>query len=107
MPEGLRYDVEDWLEWEETILRPAVGRGNPAALQAALERLAKAVSAGQYLVGNVVTLADIAVYSTLLPLSQAGQVSAKRSQHQAGYHGSYSQRASAKAATAKAAVSIS
>ncbi|KAF5843267.1 methionyl-tRNA synthetase [Dunaliella salina] len=66
-----------WLEWEATCLKPAVllhasarSPADSSALQAALQHIAAALSTagGAALVGGQIGLADVAVYSTLLPL---------------------------------------
>lgn len=69
---------ENWLEWEETTLRPAVaaalrgkGRGQDGqpSLSSALARLEKANSGSGFLGGGTApALADVAVACTLLPL---------------------------------------
>ena len=73
-PEALRFQVEDWLEWEETVLRPAAQGTNPSLLQSALDKLAEALSASTFLVGKAITLADVAVFSTLLSVMDTAQV---------------------------------
>ena len=74
IPEALRFQVEDWLEWEETVLRPAARATNPSLLQSALDKLAEALSASTFLVGKAITLADVAVFSTLLSVMDTAQV---------------------------------
>lgn len=66
--------VEDWTEWDERCLQPAIGQGNAAAIQACLQELAAGISSTGFLHGNSPTLADICIYSTLLPAVTANQV---------------------------------
>jgi glutathione S-transferase len=53
------------------VLRPAALRGQPAPLTAALTHLAGALAGSDYLAGTTLTVADAAVYATLLPLTAA------------------------------------
>lgn len=66
--------MQDWLEWEELVLRPAVLSKNSAALEAALGRLDAAVTAKHYVAGPALTLADIAILSDLCSLSGQAKV---------------------------------
>lgn len=68
-------DVSRWLDWEESLLRPCVLSPQfEAPLKAALQYLDENLSkTGAYVTGgSSISLADIALYSTLLPI--AGRV---------------------------------
>jgi glutathione S-transferase len=84
-PEGHFAEVESWLEWEESVLRPAIFGAGPS-LDSALQKLTRAVSSRQHLVGDSVTLADVAVYATLLPLAAGGKVWPAPLVHLANWH---------------------
>lgn len=71
--------VDDWCEWERTVLRPAVGTKK---INKALEHLETSIS-GRSVVGSVLSSADISILSTLhfakiegLPASIASYVKA-------------------------------
>ena len=68
--------VEDWTEWDERCLQPALRQGNAAAIQACLQELAAGITSTGFLHGSSPTLADICIYSTLLPATTAQQVNA-------------------------------
>lgn len=70
-PAALAAEVAGWLEWEESVLRPAVYLSEPSALPAALAHLAAALAGREFLAGGALTLADVAVFATLLPLTMA------------------------------------
>ena len=74
LPADAAWEVESWLEWEERQLRRAVCGGEGPQLNAALKKLESAVSSQAYLVGQAVSLADLAVFTTLLPLLRSQQV---------------------------------
>ena len=61
-PDGKRHKVEDWLEWEENILREGVTSQQPEALPYALEQLNHALSATGNFLGRELTVADIAIF---------------------------------------------
>ncbi|KAK9848026.1 hypothetical protein WJX84_000980 [Apatococcus fuscideae] len=63
--------VEDWTEWDERCLQPALRQGNAAAIQACLQELAAGVTSTGFLHGQGPTLADVCIYSTLLPATTA------------------------------------
>lgn len=65
VPDAVRHQVEDWLEWEERVLRPAVHSRQPVKLQAALSQLDQACASGQAFLGHGLTLADIVIFSCL------------------------------------------
>lgn len=65
--------VHEWLEWEQTVLKPAVYSENgTVGLSEALEVLDKALSASheRFLIGTEHSLADIAIFSTLFHLRE-------------------------------------
>lgn len=64
MPSTSELAIQDWLEWEEAVLRPAISAPH-AGLQAALQRLGKAVSATDFVAGSAPTVADAAIFATL------------------------------------------
>ena len=68
--------VEDWAEWDERCLQSALRQGSAAAIQACLQELAAGITSTGFLHGSSPTLADICIYSTLLPAATAQQVSA-------------------------------
>jgi hypothetical protein len=71
-PEVTISSVEQWLELEEQLrhcLPPSLGS------EALLHKLADALDGKQYLVGDGLSLADVAVYSTLLPALRQHQAS--------------------------------
>ena len=74
LPADAAWEVESWLEWEERQLRSAVERGEGLQLSTALRKLEAAVSTQSNLVGQAVSLADVAVFTTLLPLLHTHQV---------------------------------
>ncbi|KAK9825825.1 hypothetical protein WJX81_000084 [Elliptochloris bilobata] len=65
------WHVSGWMEWEEIHLRPAVYTGAPVPLEAELVHLDKYLPSSDFLVGAAVTLADVVVFATLLPLTVA------------------------------------
>ena len=66
LPEDAISDVEGWLEHEE-ILRHSLPHALLAGHANHMRRLSTAVEGHDYLVGSSLTLADIAMYSSLLP----------------------------------------
>lgn len=66
--------MEDWLEWEERVLRPATQASQGLLLHEALAQLEKAVKGGHIFLGHDLTLADIAIFSTLHPVLGTAQV---------------------------------
>ena len=74
LPTDAAWEVESWLEWEERQLRSAVCTGEGPQLHAALRKLESAVRNQDYIVGGAVSLADLAVFTSLLPLLRSQQV---------------------------------
>lgn len=66
LPEDAVSDVEGWLEFEE-ILRHSLPHALLAANASHMRRLASALEGHAFLVENTLSLADIALYGTLLP----------------------------------------
>ncbi|KAF6255958.1 tRNA synthetases class I (M)-domain-containing protein [Scenedesmus sp. NREL 46B-D3] len=66
--------VDHWLQWEAGQLRAAVFAGGDAAAAALAELDAQLSKGGPFLAGNSITLADVAVYCTLLPLREQAAV---------------------------------
>ena len=66
LPENAISDVEGWLEYEE-ILRHSLPHALLAAKANDMRRLATAVEGHDFLVGQSLSLADIAMFGTLLP----------------------------------------
>ncbi|KAK9807550.1 hypothetical protein WJX72_002305 [[Myrmecia] bisecta] len=66
--------IEEWAEWEESVLRPAAVQGSAAALRSALDHLQSALQGRQFLVNQALTLADVIVFATVLPLTNQNQV---------------------------------
>lgn len=63
--------LSSWLNWEATVLRPAVLLGQA---DAALRHLESALASSGHVIGSTVSAADIAVYCTLLPLQLQGRL---------------------------------
>lgn len=74
LPATDAWEVESWVEWEERTLRRAIHGKDRAALVAALAKLSSAVTGRTHLVGDTLTLADIAVFGGLLPLMRQVRV---------------------------------
>ena len=74
LPEDAISDVEGWLEDEE-ILRHSLPHALLAGHASHMRRLSTAVESHDYLVGSSLTLADIAMYGTLLPILSRQPVS--------------------------------
>jgi hypothetical protein len=89
VPRLIRFQVDDWLEWEERVLRPATQASQGLLLQEALAQLGKTVKGGHLFLGHDLTLADIAIFSSLHPILGTAQVRKKllavRPQVLAGY----------------------
>ena len=66
MPENAVSDVEGWLEYEE-ILRHSLPHALLAAKAPHMRRLATALEGHDFLLGDSLSLADIALFGTLLP----------------------------------------
>eukprot|EP00775_Hariotina_reticulata_P006776 gene6776-6993_t len=64
--------IDHWLNWEASRLRPAVYAGGDAAAAALQELNAALISSGAALTGCGITLADVAVFCTVLPLAERG-----------------------------------
>lgn len=60
--------MDEWVAWDRRVLYPAaLNTSAPDALAAALEHVSGLLE-GDFLVGGKLTLADVVVYCTLLPL---------------------------------------
>ncbi len=66
LPENAISDVEGWLEYEE-ILRHSLPHALLASKAPHMRRLATALEGQEFLVGESLSLADIALFGTLLP----------------------------------------
>lgn len=77
LPDAVRYQVEDWLEWEERVLRPATLSSQPNHLRAALSQLDQACGSNQLFLGHSLTIADVAIFSTLQSANAADEASHK------------------------------
>lgn len=66
-PSDVYYQVHDWVEWETQHLQAAVRSG---CLKDAVVRLDGRLSNRKYFAGDLPTLADIAIFSTLLPVAK-------------------------------------
>eukprot|EP00798_Chlamydomonas_sp_ICE-L_P027669 gene27669-7310_t len=67
VPVASAANINQWLEWEATVLRPACYLGNET-LSKALSHLECALKGSKHLVADALTLADVVLFSTLLPL---------------------------------------
>ncbi|KAL3147164.1 hypothetical protein ABBQ32_002671 [Trebouxia sp. C0010 RCD-2024] len=75
LPESRTLDVLSWVDWEETTLREAVLSQDAESIHQAVQHLQSALGSKDYMVGDVVTLADVVIYLALLPVQeQAGQL---------------------------------
>ena len=66
LPEDAVTDVEGWLEFEE-ILRHSLPHALLADKANHIRRLVTSLEGRKFLVGDALSLADIAIYGTLLP----------------------------------------
>ena len=66
MPEEAACQIEEWLEIEE-VLRQSLPYSLLSSNAELIRKLARAVESKDYLVGQHLSLADVALYSTLLP----------------------------------------
>ncbi|GMH39956.1 hypothetical protein BSKO_07860 [Bryopsis sp. KO-2023] len=65
------FAIQDWLEWETSQLRPAVYSDQRASvLPPTLAKLTEVLSKKKFIMGDGPTLADIVVFSTLLPIAE-------------------------------------
>lgn len=85
MPDAASFQVEDWLEWEERVLRPAIHTRHSLKLQTALSQLDQACVPGQGCLGHTLTLADIAIFSSLHLGVEAEQVCTAKGAIQTGH----------------------
>eukprot|EP00884_Botryococcus_braunii_P016798 jgi/Botrbrau1/3801/Bobra.0183s0033.1 len=83
--ERARHLVEEWVEWEEGVLRTALASSGPSSqLSSALTKLDKAVQGKKFLVGEALSLADVAIFATL---STAGELPANVAAYLEGLKG--------------------
>ena len=72
LPADASSQIEQWLEFEEAELRRSLpdvsATAAPGPAAEPLLRLASAVAGPHCLVGAALTLADVAIYATLLPV---------------------------------------
>ena len=68
MPANSALKIFNWLDWEETVLLPSVYSRDSSDIKKAVQHLQSALGGRSYLVESSLTLADIVVYSTLLPV---------------------------------------
>lgn len=61
-------EVLNWLDWEETVLRPQVYAQDSAGIKQAVQHLQSALGSSSHLVGTAPTLADIVIYAALYPV---------------------------------------
>lgn len=70
-PEASALLQEEWLEFEEAVLAPAVAQSQSSVdLEPAFSRLDKALHSSPYLTGQQLSTADVAVFVNLLALDQ-------------------------------------
>ncbi|KAL0488414.1 hypothetical protein AKO1_015580 [Acrasis kona] len=65
--------VDEWMEWEQTKLSPQLAKGEDASKL--LEKVDNAVKDKQFLVGEVVTLADVFVWSAIYAATKTDKAS--------------------------------
>lgn len=65
LPEDTALQVFEWLDWEESVLRPHVEFQDSAGIKQDVQYLQSALGNSSHLVGNSLTLADIVVFATL------------------------------------------
>ncbi len=68
LPESSALEVLNWLDWEETVLRPQVHAQDSAGIKQAAQHLQSALGSRSHLVGTAPTLADIIIYVALYPV---------------------------------------
>lgn len=73
LPESRTLDVLSWVDWEETTLREAVLSQDAESIHQAVQHLQSALGSKDYMVGDVVTLADVVIYLALLPVQVSKQ----------------------------------
>ena len=74
LPERQLRKVEDWLEREETTLRQATLSRDPQFVFSAQQQLVLALSGRGSFLGSQLTVADIAIFSTLKPFASSEKV---------------------------------
>ena len=73
MPESGTLDVLSWVDWEETTLREALLSQDTEGTDQAVQHLQSALGSNSYLIGDSLTLADVVIYVTLLPIQVSKQ----------------------------------
>ncbi len=68
LPESSVLEVLNWLDWEETVLRPQVHAQDSAGIKQAAQHLQSALGSSSHLVGTAPTLADVVIYAALYPV---------------------------------------
>ncbi|DBA80051.1 hypothetical protein WJX79_001269 [Trebouxia sp. C0005] len=74
-------EVLNWLDWEETVLRPQVYAQDSAGIKQAVQHLQSALGSSSHLVGTAPTLADIVIYAALYPVQDQAEGLQKYLQH--------------------------
>ncbi len=68
LPDSSALEVLNWLDWEETVLRPQVHAQDSAGIKQAAQHLQSALGSSSHLVGTTPTLADVIIYAALYPV---------------------------------------
>ena len=64
----------DWLDWEETVLRPHLYQQDSAGLEQDVQHIQSELKNGSYLVENSLTLADVVVYAAVFPIQASSGI---------------------------------
>ncbi len=68
LPESSALEVLNWLDWEETVLKPQVHAQDSAGIKQAAQHLQSALGSSSHLIGTAPTLADVVIYAALYPV---------------------------------------
>ncbi|CAD7703829.1 unnamed protein product [Ostreobium quekettii] len=74
LPADHEFSIREWIEWEERQLRKAIYKHNRDGLAQLLDVVCMAVQGKSHIVGEQLTLADVVLFCTLLPVMDSGCV---------------------------------